>query len=86
MARILIAEDEPRIASFLEKGLRANGFSTLVVDDGMEATVMARDSDFDLMVLDLGLPGRDGLEVLERIRRRGERLPVVILTARREVG
>ncbi len=86
MARILIAEDEPRIASFLEKGLRANGFSTLVVDDGIEATVMARDSDFDVMVLDLGLPGRDGLEVLERIRRRGERLPVIILTARREVG
>lgn len=86
MARILIAEDEPRIASFLEKGLRANGFSTLVVNDGLEATVMARDSDFDLMVLDLGLPGRDGLEALERIRRRGERLPVVILTARREVG
>ncbi len=86
MARILIAEDEPRIASFLEKGLRANGFATLVVDDGLEATVMARDSDFDLMVLDLGLPGRDGLEVLERVRRRGERLPVIILTARREVG
>ncbi len=86
MARILIAEDEPRIASFLEKGLRANGFSTLVVDDGIEATAMARDADFDLLVLDLGLPRRDGLEVLDRIRRRGERLPVVILTARSEVG
>lgn len=86
MARILIAEDEPRIASFLEKGLRANGFWTLVVDDDIEATVMARDSDLDAMVLDLGLPGRDGFEVLERIRRRGERLPVIILTARREVG
>jgi DNA-binding response OmpR family regulator len=86
MARILIAEDEPRIASFLEKGLRANGFSTLVVGDGIEATAMARDDDFDLVVLDLGLPRRDGLEVLKAIRRRGERLPVVILTARSEVG
>ncbi len=86
MARILIAEDEPRIASFLEKGLKANGFSTLVVDDGVEATAMARDADFDLLVLDIGLPRRDGLEVLERIRRRGERLPVIILTARSEVG
>ncbi|HWH35087.1 MAG TPA: response regulator transcription factor [Acidimicrobiales bacterium] len=85
MPRILIAEDEPRIASFLEKGLRANGFSTVVVDDGNEATSMARDGDFDLVVLDLGLPGRDGLDVLASIRRRGERLPVIILTARREV-
>ncbi len=86
MARILIAEDEPRIASFLEKGLQANGFSTLVVDNGLRATVMARDDEFDLVVLDLGLPGRDGLDVLSEIRRRGEKLPVVILTARSEVS
>ena len=85
MARILIAEDEPRIAAFVEKGLRANGFTTVVVDDGVLAEGMARDSDFDLMVLDLGLPGRDGLEVLAALRRRGEQLPVVILTARSEV-
>ena len=85
MARILIAEDEPRIASFLEKGLRANGFTTTVVDDGVLAEGMARDDDFDLLVLDLGLPNRHGLDVLRAIRRRGERLPVVILTARDEV-
>ncbi len=85
MARILIAEDEPRIAAFVEKGLRANGFTTVVVDDGVLAEGMARDSDFDLLVLDLGLPGRDGLEVLAALRRRGEQLPVVILTARSEV-
>jgi DNA-binding response OmpR family regulator len=85
MARILIAEDEPRIASFLEKGLRANGFATTVVDDGRLAAAVARDSDFDLVVLDLGLPRLHGLEVLRELRQRGERLPVVILTARDEL-
>ena len=85
MARILIAEDEARIASFLEKGLRANGFSTTVVDDGRLAASIARDADFDLLVLDLGLPSLHGLEVLRTLRERGERLPVVILTARHEL-
>ena len=85
MARILIAEDEDRIASFLEKGLRANGFSTTVVDDGRVAASVARDSDYDLVLLDLGLPSLHGLEVLDQVRRRGERLPVIILTARDEL-
>ncbi len=85
MTRILIAEDEARIASFLEKGLRSNGFSTMTVADGMVAAAVARDSDFDLLLLDLGLPGCDGLDVLEQIRRRGERLPVIVLTARDSV-
>jgi two-component system, OmpR family, copper resistance phosphate regulon response regulator CusR len=82
MARILIAEDEARIASFIEKGLRAQGFTTTVVADGVQAGAVARDGVFDLMILDLGLPGRDGLEVLAEIRSRGERLPVIVLTAR----
>jgi DNA-binding response OmpR family regulator len=85
MARILIAEDEPRIATFLEKGLRANGFTTLTVEDGQSAAALARDSEFDLVVLDLGLPVMDGMEALQAIRHRGERLPVVILTARDQV-
>jgi DNA-binding response OmpR family regulator len=85
MPRVLIAEDEPRIASFVEKGLRSNGFATLIVGTGAEAADLARDTDFDLMVLDLGLPGIDGQEVLRRVRGRGERLPVVILTARSSV-
>lgn len=82
MTRILIVEDEPGIATFLEKGLRANGFTTVTVDDGNLAASLARDEDFDLVVLDLGLPGRDGMEVLSEVRGRGERLPVIILTAR----
>lgn len=82
MARILIAEDEPRIASFVEKGLKANGFSTLVVDDGRIAAAAACDEDFDLLLLDIGLPGKNGFEVLATMRARGEAMPVIILTAR----
>ncbi len=86
MSRILIAEDEPGIASFLEKGLKAAGYSILVVEDGLTAASAARDRDFDLMILDLGLPGIDGHEVLSELRGRGERMPVIILTARSGVG
>jgi len=82
MTRILIAEDEQRITSFLERGLRANGFTTQVVTTGTEALAVARSDDFDLMILDLGLPELDGQLVLRRLRERGEHLPVVILTAR----
>ncbi|MGH8934817.1 MAG: response regulator transcription factor [Acidimicrobiia bacterium] len=85
MSRVLIVEDEPRIAVFLEKGLRANGFSTLVAEDGSQAAALARDGDFDLVVLDLGLPDRDGLEVLAEIRAKGQHLPVIVLTARDSV-
>jgi len=86
LSRILIAEDEPGIASFLEKGLKAAGFTTLVVEDGRTAASAARDRDFDLMILDLGLPGMDGQDVLEELRSRGERMPVIILTARSGVA
>ncbi len=82
MTRILIAEDEERITSFLERGLRANGFTTTVVRTGPDAVALARDGQFDLVILDLGLPGLDGQEALRQIRARGERLPILILTAR----
>ncbi|HUG07896.1 MAG TPA: response regulator transcription factor [Acidimicrobiia bacterium] len=85
MSRILIVEDEPGIASFLEKGLRAEGFTTMVIGDGVSAALAARDGVFDLMILDLGLPGMDGREVLTDIRARGEKMPVIILTARKSV-
>jgi two-component system copper resistance phosphate regulon response regulator CusR len=86
MSRILIAEDEARIASFLEKGLRANGFSTEVAVEGEEALRLARSGRFDLLILDLGLPGKDGFGVLRELRQEGRQLPVVILTARDSVG
>lgn len=82
MSRILIAEDEPGIAKFLEKGFQAAGFTTLIVEDGRTAAYAAQDEDFDLLILDLGLPGLDGADVLTEMRRRGERMPVIILTAR----
>ncbi len=82
MTRVLIAEDEERIVSFLQKGLRASGYSTVAVDTGPDAVALARDDAFDLLILDLGLPGLDGQEVLRRIRERGEKMPVIILTAR----
>jgi two-component system, OmpR family, copper resistance phosphate regulon response regulator CusR len=85
VSRILIAEDEARIASFLEKGLRANGFATTVAADGHEAVALAGSGSFDLLILDLGLPGRDGFDVLGELRGRGSKLPVVILTARDSV-
>ncbi len=85
MNRILIAEDEPRLASFLNKGLRAAGYTTTVCEDGLRAAALARDEDFDLLVLDIGLPGQDGFAVLRALRARGDRLPVLILTARDEL-
>jgi DNA-binding response OmpR family regulator len=82
MTRILIVEDEARIVSFLERGLRSNGYSTVAVASGTDAAALARDDAFDLVILDLGLPGLDGREVLRVIRGRGERVPVIVLTAR----
>ncbi|NVI92928.1 response regulator transcription factor [Actinomadura sp. BRA 177] len=86
MSRILIAEDEPRITSFLEKGLGAAGFGTVVAADGVAAYEQARGGAFDLMILDIGLPLRDGFTVLRRLRQERVTLPVIILTARDGVG
>ncbi len=85
MSRILIAEDEPRLAAFLEKGLRAQGFATTVVSDGGAASAIAHDDEFDLLVLDLGLPGKSGADVLRDLRLSGQRMPVLILTARDDI-
>lgn len=85
MTHILIVEDEPRIVTFLEKGLQSHGFVTTTVPDGISAVGMALDGDFDLMILDLGLPGKDGLTVLEEIRGQGVQIPVLILTARDDI-
>jgi two-component system, OmpR family, copper resistance phosphate regulon response regulator CusR len=82
VSRVLIAEDEARITAFLEKGLRANGFATAVAVDGREALALARSGEFDLLLLDIGLPGPDGFEVLRALRQADRQLPVIILTAR----
>ncbi|TDC68135.1 response regulator transcription factor [Streptomyces hainanensis] len=85
MNRILIAEDEERIASFVEKGLRANGFNTTVASDGDTALDYASTGAFDLVVLDIGLPGRDGFTVLRALRETRVTVPVIVLTARDSV-
>jgi DNA-binding response OmpR family regulator len=85
MARILIVEDEPRIASFMAKGLTADGFTTTVASDGVMGLDLALSGDFDLMVLDIGLPRLDGFGVLDGLRSQGSTMPVVVLTARDSV-
>ena len=84
MARILIAEDDPRIAASLEKAMRANGFTTFVADNGELARSMSLTGEFDLLILDMGLPERDGFHVLQDLRSRGDRLPILVLTGRSE--
>jgi DNA-binding response OmpR family regulator len=86
MNRILIAEDEQRIANFLEKGLQANGFTTPQVANGNEAASIACSENFDLLILDINLPNKDGWKVLEEVRGRGEKMPIIILTARGDVS
>ena len=85
MNRILIAEDEGRISRFIEKGLRAAGYTTTVVEDGNGALELAREGGHDLVLLDVGLRGIDGFEVLRRIRSQNQQLPVIMLTARTSV-
>ncbi|MEM8611923.1 MAG: response regulator transcription factor [Cyanobacteria bacterium P01_H01_bin.105] len=86
MKRILIAEDEPRVASFVDKGLQANGFTAVIATTGPETIEYALNGDFELIVLDLGLPGKDGLVVLEELRGQGCTIPIIILTARDDIS
>lgn len=82
MTRILIVEDEPRIAAFVSRGLEAAGYATAISDDGAEALERAMRPDIDLVLLDVGLPTMDGFEVLRELRARGSVVPVIMLTAR----
>jgi DNA-binding response OmpR family regulator len=83
---ILVVEDEAGIADFLERGLRAEGYLVRVARDGEEGARLAVEPEVDLVVLDLMLPGIDGLEVLTRVRRSRPLLPVIMLTAKAEVA
>ena len=85
MKQILIVEDEARIAAFIEKGLKAKGYNTTIAEDGESAIALALGCSFDLALLDLGLPGKDGLAILEEWRGQGVNFPVIILTARDDV-
>ena len=83
--RILLAEDNKTLAAWLEKALRHSGFAVDCMDDGLEADHVLLTQEYDLVILDLGLPRLDGLDILRRLRRRGSNVPVVILTARGEI-
>jgi DNA-binding response OmpR family regulator len=84
--QILVAEDEPAIADFIERGLGAEGYDVRVACDGTQALSLALAEDFALIILDGMLPGMDGLDVLAALRRQRPSLPVVMLTARTSVG
>ncbi|MBL8521951.1 MAG: response regulator transcription factor [Betaproteobacteria bacterium] len=79
--RILIAEDDPLLAQSLTQALREAGYATDGVTDGAAADAALAAQQFDLLVLDIGLPGLDGFQVLSRLRARGAAMPVMILTA-----
>jgi DNA-binding response OmpR family regulator len=82
MARILVVEDEPPIASALEDDLKLEGYEVEVVRDGDTASRRAREQSFDLIILDVMLPHKDGFEVCRELRRAGLRMPVILLTAK----
>jgi DNA-binding response OmpR family regulator len=80
--RILLVEDEVQIADFIARGLGEHGYGVDVARDGDEAIDWPAVADFDVIILDVMLPGRDGIEVCRVLRRRGVRAPVLMLTAR----
>ena len=84
--RVLVVEDEKKTASFVRKALQAEGFAVDVCHNGNEALAAVKSTSFDSLVLDIMLPGRDGLSVLRQLRELGNRTPVLLLSARGEVN
>lgn len=82
MTRILVVDDEPHIVALVTRALHAEGFETVTADDGQAALERGQEGDIDLIILDVGLPSMDGFEVLRTLRAHGERMPVIMLTAR----
>src|SRR6266851_1992787 len=80
--RLLLVEDEKKLADFIVRGLRAEGFAVDVAYDGVSGWEMASGTEYDLIILDLMLPGLSGTEVLRRLRRKGSTAAVLVLTAR----
>jgi len=85
MTHLLVVEDEERIAAFIEKGLSANGFAVSIATNSDDAAAIALDGQIGLMILDLSIPGQDGLDLLTDLRGQGFLAPVIILTARDDI-
>jgi len=85
VTRVLVIEDEPGIADFVQRGLEAEGFAVQSAPDGIEGERLAASGDCDAVVLDLMLPGRSGMQILDTLRRERPAMPVIVLTARGEV-
>ncbi|MDJ0704485.1 MAG: response regulator [Leptolyngbyaceae cyanobacterium MO_188.B28] len=85
MQQILIVEDEPRVAALMEKGLAKHGFATAVARDSDEAIQRAQQDTFDLMLLDIGLPGKDGWTVVRELHNQGKQLPIIVVSARSDI-
>ena len=83
--RVLVVEDDAKLASVLRQGLKEQGFAVDVAGDGAVGLKLASATDYDAVLLDLMLPGQDGLDVLRELRRQGKAMPVLILTARSAV-
>jgi two-component system OmpR family response regulator len=83
--RVLVIEDDASIASFIRTGLREAGFAVDVAPDGHEGLAKAASAEYDAAIVDVMLPGRDGISLVGELRRTGHKLPVLILTARRSV-
>ncbi len=83
--KVLVVEDDPRTAGFVRKGLEESGYVVDIAPDGLEGIHLARNGTYDLLVLDVMLPGMDGEALLGELRREGRRTPVVFLTARGSV-
>ncbi len=81
-SRILVVEDENKVARALREGLERQGYAVVIAPNGEEGFFLVNAEEFDLVILDLMLPGRDGLQVLSTLRKRGLQTPVLILTAR----
>lgn len=86
IAHILLVEDEVKLARFLELELSSEGYRLSVAHDGIEGLILARESSPDLVILDWMLPGLTGVEVCRRLRATGSKIPIILLTAKDEVG
>lgn len=85
LMRVMIAEDEPKVAEHIRRGLTEAGYAVDVAVDGAEAVWLAENNPYDAMVLDVMMPGQDGVTALRQIRRKGLHAPVILLTARHEL-